>query len=130
VSAAEVSHGYSENGVRTKPTFVGRAVQLDQHLVQVRLGRQFSSNHLGSDLGFNSGGCGEHALAPVPGFVAIPALQGLVLASRFPRRHRGSCSLTSGLHADFQGRKAPGVQDFQSGDAFDAHGWLLEVSDA
>jgi hypothetical protein len=81
---------HAEDGVGAEARLVGRAVQLDEELVDRLLICDVVARNLGSDLVVHIANGGAHPLAPVAGRVAITQFARLVRAGRCTRRDRGT----------------------------------------
>ena len=79
---------YAEQGVGTEPALVGRAVELDERLVDARLVRRIEPDDGRADRIANVADRGQHALAPVARSIAVAKLDGLVGARGSAGRHR------------------------------------------
>ena len=117
----------AEDGVRAEPALPGRPVQVDENAIEHRLIGRVETEERLRDLPVHIGNRGQDTLAEVRRRIAVPELDGLVLAGRRARRHcrapepaRGEADL------DLDGRIAARVENLTAVHIDDgAHSQLL-----
>src|SRR6202795_4672512 len=110
-------HRNSQNRVRSQPSLVGRAIQLDQPGVERALGGGVNSGEGFRNLAVNIGNCLQNALAEVLCLVTITQFDSLVLTRRRATRHdvpRTGAAIQKNF--SFNGRIATRVKHLASTD--------------
>ena len=113
-------HGHTEDGIGAEPGLVGRAVELDERVVDAALVLGVHAGERIEDLAVDGTDRLEHALAEVAPLVAVAQLDGLVRTRGCPRRHRGTtpCSVLED-DIDLDGGVAATVEDLAADDVDD-----------
>src|SRR5208337_1442944 len=111
-SGTSSGHGDGQDGVGTEPGFGGRAIEVDQIVVESALVSGVGTGDRFGDLGIDVGDGFEDALAKVLGLIAIAKFKGFVLAGGRARRNNGAAK-SAGLKKDvgLDGRIAARVKD-------------------
>jgi hypothetical protein len=109
----------AEDGVGAEPRLVGRAVELDQALVERLLLQRVRPRDRLGDLAVDVADRLGDALA-APGVAAVAQLGGLELAGRGAGRHGGAAGRAGAQHElDLDGRVAARVEDLAGVDGLD-----------
>jgi len=122
-SGARGGHGDGEDGVGTETGFGGRAIEVDQIVVESALVNGVRAGDRFGDLGIDVGDGFEDALAEVFGLIAVAKFEGFVFAGGRARRNNGAAK-SAGFEQDigFDGGIAARVKDLAGVNAGDFSG--------
>lgn len=116
------SHGYSKNGIGAQAGFIIRAVECDQGIVKIALGKNIVSTYPGSDFTRDIGNGTANRFTTVFFWVTIAQFQGLKLACRGSGRNQAAApNPIFQRYPDFQRRVPARIKYLQRINCSDVH---------